>query len=41
MPFLKYVDVLLDFVILCVFENGRDLNLVKNLLGLNLRNTLL
>jgi hypothetical protein len=28
-PFLKYVDVLLDFVIICVFENGRDLSLVQ------------
>jgi hypothetical protein len=28
-PFLKYVDVLLDFIIVCVFENGRDLSLVQ------------
>ncbi len=28
-PFLKYVDVLLDFVIVCIFENGRDLSLVQ------------
>ncbi len=26
---MKYVDVLLDFIIICVFENSRDLSLVQ------------